>query len=163
MIFLFLSGARLNNWRILAFIYFPLAYNYYYSVDIFRRVYDTHSSTKTWNESCRQQGKIRNVESRDINLLKLSKEEKNRSSPKKCQTALKKTATYIIVTRNIRTNKVKLKARLNILSLARSWTLWCCLCRTHVIFNRVEAPLKRKYIKGQFSFFIGAAIKMLYF
>ena len=38
-----------------------------------------------------------------------------------------------------------LKARLNILSLARSWTLWCCLCRTHVIFNRVEPPLKRAF------------------
>ena len=35
-----------------------------------------------------------------------------------------------------------LKARLNILSLALSWALWCCLCCTHLIFNRVEPPLK---------------------
>ena len=33
-------------------------------------------------------------------------------------------------------------ARLNTLSLALSWALWCCLCCTHVIFNRVEPPLK---------------------
>ena len=33
-----------------------------------------------------------------------------------------------------------LKRRLNILSLALSWALWCCLCCTHVIFNRVEPP-----------------------
>ena len=32
--------------------------------------------------------------------------------------------------------------RLNILSLALSWALWCCLCCTHMIFNRVEPPLK---------------------
>ena len=36
---------------------------------------------------------------------------------------------------------VILKARLNILSPALSWTLWCCVCCTYVIFNRVEPPL----------------------
>ena len=35
-----------------------------------------------------------------------------------------------------------LKARLNILSLALSWTLWCCLCCAYVIFNRIEPRLK---------------------
>ena len=34
------------------------------------------------------------------------------------------------------------KRRLNILSLALSWAVWCCLCGTHVIFNRFEPPLK---------------------
>ena len=38
----------------------------------------------------------------------------------------------------------RLKARLNILSLALSRALWCCLCCTHVIFNPVEPPLKRR-------------------
>ena len=35
-----------------------------------------------------------------------------------------------------------LKARLNILSLALSWALWCCLCCTHAILLCVEPPLK---------------------
>ena len=35
-----------------------------------------------------------------------------------------------------------IKGRLNILSLALSWALWCCLCCTHGIFNHVEPPLK---------------------
>ena len=38
--------------------------------------------------------------------------------------------------------KKALKARLDILSLALPRALWCCLCCTHVIFNRVEPPLK---------------------
>ena len=37
---------------------------------------------------------------------------------------------------------ISIKARLNILSLALSWALWCCLYRTHVIFNRAEPRLK---------------------
>ena len=37
---------------------------------------------------------------------------------------------------------INLKARLNILSLALSRALWCCLCCTHVILLGVEPPLK---------------------
>ena len=115
----------------ISFHLFPVrCYNQYCSVNIFRRVHDTYSSSKTWDESYQQRGKIRNVESRDTNLLNQSNEQKNRLSPKKCQTSSKKTATYIIVTGNIRTNRVK---------------------------------LKRKSIKGQFSFFTGAASKILHF
>ena len=39
-------------------------------------------------------------------------------------------------------SKTSFKRRLNILSLALPRALWCCLCCTHVIFNRVEPPLK---------------------
>ena len=35
-----------------------------------------------------------------------------------------------------------LKVRLNILSLALSWALRCCLCCTHVVFNRFKPPPK---------------------
>ena len=37
------------------------------------------------------------------------------------------------------------------LSLALSWALWCCLCCTHVIFNRFEPPLKAKWNKSGVS------------
>ena len=43
------------------------------------------------------------------------------------------------------------KRRLNILSLPLSWALWCCLCRTHVIFNRVEPPLNNESVNSTFK------------
>ena len=53
------------------------------------------------------------------------------------------------VKRLIRSAK-PIKARLNALSLALPWALWYCLCCTHVIFNRVEPPLK--FREGRFCF-----------
>ena len=60
-----------------------------------------------------------------------------------------------------------IKVRLNILSLALSWALWCCLCCTHVIFNRVEPPLKGSFYFGPseksyfYEFLMGLLIKIL--
>ena len=49
-----------------------------------------------------------------------------------------------------------LKARLNILFLALSWTLQCCLCCSYVIFNLVEPPLKilfSSWLHGKICYF----------
>ena len=46
-----------------------------------------------------------------------------------------------------------IKARLNILSLALSWALWCCLCRTHVILLCVEPPLNSMVTASVMRFF----------
>ena len=40
------------------------------------------------------------------------------------------------------------KGRLNILSLALLWALSCCLCCTHVIFNRVERGRKKRFMSS---------------
>ena len=54
----------------------------------------------------------------------------------------------------------RLKARLNIFSLALSWVLWCCFCCIRVIFNRVERNTM-KCKKDSFSGALGGACDTL--